>query len=136
MRKRGSRDNKLQSGEEPGGEKTEKPGGSSRLRRYGHANLVSTKLNRQVTQAIRNTNNVLLIYIDSGNTISQTFSWMEILYVKIQQQSKQVFTSGSESVKLAPRSLFNWIVVAVYVLRISLSRILCFHCLSGYLYPL
>ena len=30
--------------------------------------------------------------------------------------------SGSEAVKLAPRSLFNLIAVVVYVLRITLSR--------------
>ena len=47
---------------------------------------------------------------------------MEILYVKILQQSRQVFTSGSETVKLA-RSLFNLIVVVVYVLTRSLSRL-------------
>ena len=31
--------------------------------------------------------------------------------MKILQQSRQVFTSGSETVKLAPRSLFNLMVV-------------------------
>ena len=33
-----------------------------------------------------------------------------------------MFTSGSETVKLAPRSLFNLMVVVVYVLRIALKR--------------
>ena len=66
MRKRGSRDNKLQSRKEPGRETNEKQGGSSRLRRYSHADLVSTKLNRQAKQAIINKYDALLIYIDSG----------------------------------------------------------------------
>ena len=40
--------------------------------------------------------------------------------MKIIQQSRQVFTSSSETVKLEPRSLLNLIVVVVYVSRIPL----------------
>ena len=50
--------------------------------------------------------------------------------MKILQQSRQVFTSGSETVKLTPCSLFNLIVVVVYVLRIYLSRF------TNFLFPL
>ena len=55
--------------------------------------------------------------------------------MKILQQSRLVFTSGSDTPKFAPHSLSNLIIVVVYVLKISLSRLMNF-VLRGCLYSL
>ena len=75
-------------------------------------------------------NNVLLIYIDSGiYHISNVFVNGNFGYENT--TAKQA--SGSETVKLAPSSLFNLIVV---VIPLTFHEFLCSHCLSGYLYSL
>ena len=42
---------------------------------------------------------------------------MEILHLKIVQQSRQVFITGSDAVKFTRRPLFNLIIVVIYVFK-------------------
>ena len=42
---------------------------------------------------------------------------MEILHLKIVQQSRQVFITGSDAVKFTRCSLFNLIIVVIYVFK-------------------
>ena len=42
---------------------------------------------------------------------------MEILHLKIVQQGRQVFITDSDAVKFTRRSLFNLIIVVIYVFK-------------------
>jgi len=55
---------------------------------------MSTESSEMCNYKVRNINSVLLIYTDSEVYISQTFLGMEILHLKIVQQSRQVFVTG------------------------------------------
>ena len=68
---------------------------------------------------VRKINSILPIYTASGIYISQTFFVNgNFADLKIVQQSRQVFITGSDAVKFTRRSLFNLIIIVViYVFK-------------------
>ena len=66
---------------------------------------------------VRNINSVLPIYTASGICISQTFYVNGNFAFGNSIASRQVFITGSDTVKFTRRSLFNLIVVAIYVFK-------------------